>query len=92
MALESFVRAVRVSKTPQTSAVNADHGSISYKKPKPKIIDADRLAEEMQQNKMQNSDWKTCRFVKCQNGEFFCTYFISKCAKEKCNKKYLLEE
>jgi hypothetical protein len=90
MALESFVRAVRASKTAQESVPKPK--VITYKKPEPKFIDADELAEEMRKKQQQNGDWKTCKFVKQQNGEFFCTYFIAKCAKEKCNKKYINEE
>ncbi|MCD6478962.1 MAG: hypothetical protein J7L44_03695 [Candidatus Diapherotrites archaeon] len=89
MALESFVRAVRASNTRQAVSKSK---AIPYKKPEPKFIDADELAEEMRKKQKQNGDWKTCKFVKQQNGEFFCTYFIAKCAKEKCNKKYINEE
>ncbi|MCD6247141.1 MAG: hypothetical protein J7J87_01750 [Candidatus Diapherotrites archaeon] len=84
MGLNSIVAAAKATKTVQRE--------IAYKKPKPKFIDADELSEDMQQKQLQNENWKTCKYLKEQNGCFFCTYFISKCAKEKCNQKYIKKE
>lgn len=84
MGLNSIVTAAKATKTVQKKII--------YKKPEPKFIDADKLAEEVKQKQLQEINWQNCKYLKERDGCFFCTYFISKCAKEKCNQKYIKEE
>ncbi len=84
MGLSGIVAAARASEGVQKRFV--------YKKPKPRFIDADDLVEEIKKKEKEVADWRTCKYLKEQNGCFFCTYFIAKCAKEKCNQKYIKEK
>ena len=61
---------------------------IVYKMPAPRFIDADAFVKEKKETAEKNAagnDWRECKHLKEVNNSYYCNYFMSKCACEKCN-------
>lgn len=94
MALDSYVKVVRGEKEAQKRAASSSEvysasREVYAPKPEPQIIDAEKIQATQSTNPEQTEIWKTCQHLMEKDGEFYCRYFVSKCGKEKCNKKFL---
>ena len=82
MPLSSLV--AEVKRTPVSQK------QIVYKMPAPRFIDADAFQEEKKQEVKKSAtsaDWRECKYLREVNNTYYCNYFMSKCAREKCNGK-----
>ena len=80
MPLSSLINTARCNHAVQKQIV--------YRNPEPRFIDADAVAEEKkkeQEEQHTNGDWRECPYLKELNSDYYCNFFMAKCACEKCN-------
>ena len=77
MGLESIVKVVTASKQLEKERfVTEDAEILAGKQKRQNILETKEL-------------WKKCKYRKKVNEEEYCTFFMAKCAKEKCDRKYM---
>jgi len=77
------------SQVPQSKPSSPISSEVYAPKEKPQILDAEKMQEAQQRSQAQGDAWKTCEHLMEKDGEFYCRYFVAKCGKERCNKRFL---